>query len=174
MKKCLKNQAGFTLIEMLIVIIILGILAMVIIPQISVSTDDAKVATLKGSLSGLRSALEVYYAQHSNKYPGMTTSETGATNTDEGIAASSMLLQLTQYTNSSGKVATTKDNTTFKYGPYVKGTSLPPNPFNKSTKITCDPTTDISLDRTPASGFGWKYHFRTGVLYAANTDHTQF
>jgi prepilin-type N-terminal cleavage/methylation domain-containing protein len=42
MKKTSKNQFGFTLIEMLIVIIILGILAMVIIPQISVSTGDAK------------------------------------------------------------------------------------------------------------------------------------
>ena len=38
----LNKQAGFTLIEMLIVVLLLGILAMLIIPQISVSTDDAR------------------------------------------------------------------------------------------------------------------------------------
>ena len=168
MKKCLKNQAGFTLIEMLIVIIILGILAMVIIPQISVSTEDAKVSTLKGSLSGLRSALEVYYAQHSNKYPGMTKSTDGTTNNDIGVAASSMRLQLTQYSNSSGKVATVKDGT-FKYGPYVKGVSLPSNPFNEKTQVVCDATTSIAAARAPDSGYGWKYHFNTGVLYAADS-----
>ena len=40
------KQAGFTLIEMLIVVLLLGILAMLIIPQISVSTEDAMENTL--------------------------------------------------------------------------------------------------------------------------------
>ena len=66
-----KSRDGFTLIEMLIVIIILGILAMVIIPQITVSQEDAKVSTLKTNLTGIRSAIELYYAQHNNIYPGV-------------------------------------------------------------------------------------------------------
>ena len=66
-----KSRDGFTLIEMLIVIIILGILAMVIIPQITVSQEDAKMSTLKTNLAGIRSAIELYYAQHNNTYPGV-------------------------------------------------------------------------------------------------------
>ena len=66
-----KNRDGFTLIEMLIVIIILGILAMVIIPQITVSQEDAKISTLKTNLGGIRSAIEMYYTQHNNTYPGV-------------------------------------------------------------------------------------------------------
>ena len=60
--KSLKNQAGFTLIEMLVVVIILGILAMIIVPQISVSTDDARLNSLQTNLNSIRSAIEVYAA----------------------------------------------------------------------------------------------------------------
>src|SRR3990172_4093252 len=68
-----KKRSGFTLIEMLIVIIILGILAMVIVPQITVSTEDAKVSTAKQNLATLRSAIGLYYAQHNNTYPNLST-----------------------------------------------------------------------------------------------------
>lgn len=165
MNKRLKDQAGFTLIEILIVIIILGILAMIIIPQISVSTDDAKVSTLKTNLSGLRSSIEVYYAQHSQKYPGMTKAADGAANVVAGEAATSMVLQLTQYTRADGMVSTSKVGS-FVYGPYVKGGSLPANPFNEKTSVDCSDTTDITLARTADNSTGWRFHFRTGVFFA--------
>ena len=66
----LKNQSGFTLIEILIVVILLGILATIIIPQVSVSADEAKLNTLKNNLSGLRRSIDLYYFQHNNAYPG--------------------------------------------------------------------------------------------------------
>jgi len=65
-----RGQAGFTLIEMLIVIILLGILAAIIIPQVSVTTDDAKLSALKSDLTSMRNAIELYYVQHNNVYPG--------------------------------------------------------------------------------------------------------
>ena len=52
-----QNQDGFTLIEILIVVILLGILATVIIPQVNVSIDDAKMNTLKTNLKRMRSAI---------------------------------------------------------------------------------------------------------------------
>jgi general secretion pathway protein G len=52
-----QNQDGFTLIEILIVVILLGILATVIIPQVNVSIDDAKLNTLKTNLKRMRSAI---------------------------------------------------------------------------------------------------------------------
>ena len=166
------NKRGFTLIEILIVIIVLGILAMIIVPQITVSTEDAKVSTLQSSLSGIRSAIEIYYAQHGNQYPGQTGTD-GSPNAVAATAAAAMVVQLTQYTDSDGKVSVGKD-TTFKYGPYIKSRTLPTNPFNDLTTVACDDTTDITKVRA-ATGEGWKYHFITGVFYAAdNTVHAAY
>ncbi len=67
--KGLSKQHGFTLIEMLIVVIVLGILAAIIIPQIAVSTDDAKLNTLETNLNTSRNALELYYFEHDSAYP---------------------------------------------------------------------------------------------------------
>jgi len=162
-----KDRKGFTLIELLIVIIVLGILAMVIVPQITVSTEDAKVSTLKSSLTAMRSAIETYYAQHQNKYPGQTKQADGTANADATEAAASMVLQLTQYTDINGKVAAVKDDT-YKYGPYVKGGALPTNPFNNLTTVKCDATTDITTARAADNTVGWKFHFITGVFYSAD------
>ena len=63
-RKKLREQAGFTLIEMLIVVILLGILAMLIVPQISVSTDDARLNSMHSNLGALRNAIELYYYEH--------------------------------------------------------------------------------------------------------------
>ena len=111
MSKSYQDQAGFTLIEMLIVVIILGILAAIIIPQLSVSTEDAKINTLKTNLGGLRSSIEIYYAQHGN-YPG-ANDDNGTATSDDGIAATAFVKQLTQYTNSDGGVNAEK-STTYK------------------------------------------------------------
>ena len=176
------NRSGFTLIEILIVIIVLGILAMIIIPQITVSTEDAKVSTLKSNLSGIRSALEIYYAQHDNKYPGQTTAAAGAVNNDAVVAAADMIKQLTQYTDINGQISGTKVAATFKFGPYIKGPTMPKNPFitdaANAVAVLCDVTADITTARvaTVAGGQGWKYHFNTGVFYAndGGADHAGY
>ena len=65
-------QAGFTLVELLIVVIILSILAAIVIPQFSSSTTDAQEAALDSNLAALRSAIELFKAQHANLYPDPT------------------------------------------------------------------------------------------------------
>lgn len=56
------NHKGFTLIELVIIIVILGILATVAIPKYQDLTSEAKEAATRGSLGGLRSAITIYYA----------------------------------------------------------------------------------------------------------------
>lgn len=172
MHRRLRGKAGFTLIEILIVIIVLGILAMIIVPQISVSTDDAKVSTLQSDLSSLRSSVEIYYAQHGNKYPGEVDDTDGAgAPADAAAAAVAFTKQLTQYTNANGKASVDKDTANYPYGPYIKGGELPQNPFGTTAAprgVTVDiTTTDITTrtsDGSPTTG--WKFYAITGVFIA--------
>ena len=167
--KLLKNQSGFTLIEMLIVVILLGILATIIIPQVSVSTDDAKLNTLSANLSQLRNAIELYYYQHSNAYPGASVPATKPGDvTDEATA---FVAQLSRYTDASGNIANTKD-ATYKYGPYLKGGALPKNPYNDKTDVTVDTTEDdITEKDSTGAGTGYKFYAKTGVFMAADGTH---
>ncbi|MGF1615108.1 MAG: type IV pilin protein, partial [Gammaproteobacteria bacterium] len=59
-----RDACGFTLVELLIVVVILAILAAVAVPQFTRSTDDAKLSALDSTLSRMRSAIDLYYQQH--------------------------------------------------------------------------------------------------------------
>ncbi len=57
-----KKNGGFTLVELVIVIIVIGILAAVAIPKFLDFTTDANEAATKGGLGGVRSGIANYYA----------------------------------------------------------------------------------------------------------------
>ncbi|MEW6049765.1 MAG: prepilin-type N-terminal cleavage/methylation domain-containing protein [Candidatus Zixiibacteriota bacterium] len=58
----LKSNRGFTLIELVIIIVILGILAAVAIPKYQDMSAQAKDAACRGSLGSLRSGITIFYA----------------------------------------------------------------------------------------------------------------
>jgi general secretion pathway protein G len=63
---------GFTLIEIMVVVIIIGLLAAVIVPQVISKVDEAKVAKAKSDIQALETALTMFRLDNS-KYP--TTEE---------------------------------------------------------------------------------------------------
>ena len=65
---------GFTLIEILIVVIILGILAAIVIPQFTNASTQAKQSALDSTVQTLRSQIALYRLQHGDTLPDLTTS----------------------------------------------------------------------------------------------------
>ena len=64
----MKAKKGFTLVEILIVVIILGILAAIVVPQFSNASDEAKLNSMKSNLQAVRAQIQLYYFRE-NVYP---------------------------------------------------------------------------------------------------------
>ena len=159
-----RNQDGFTLVELLIVVIILAILAAIIVPQFSAATDDATQSAYDTNIANIRAAIDLYRQQH-NAYPGadQSTGACPAGMTNQAGAADSELAFLNQlrfYTNSAG-VACDGTDTTFRYGPYLKD-DMPVNPLGSPGISTVDVVTGGLLGMTSGNSGGWKFDTITG------------
>lgn len=73
MKNFIKNQKGFTLVELVVVIAILGILAGLAIPRFIGATETARGARVIADLRTVESALSMYYAKNGNFYDPATS-----------------------------------------------------------------------------------------------------
>jgi prepilin-type N-terminal cleavage/methylation domain-containing protein len=169
MKKMMKKEEGFTLVELLIVVIILGILAAVAIPQFGSSTDDAKLSTLQSNLSGLRNAVELYKSEHNSVYPGEMLETDGTTVTSAAQCIVAFTKQLTLYSDIPGVTAV--GSSPGAKGPYMKKGALPANPFNQDNTVVCDKVlNDITTVATDGSS-GWLFYTQTGRLVANDGNH---
>ncbi|MFA5252684.1 MAG: prepilin-type N-terminal cleavage/methylation domain-containing protein [Phycisphaerae bacterium] len=118
----MRAKSGFTLVEILIVVVILGILAAIVIPQFTDASEDAKMAALVSDLQTMRGQIELYKAQHNGVVPGDVTTVSGAAAAEAA---------LTGLTNASGITQAAPGANV--YGPYMQ--KIPANPYNNGRGI---------------------------------------
>ena len=85
----MKRQGGFTLIEMIVVIVILGILAVTAAPKFLDFQDDARNASLQGLAAAMQSAASMAHGKYliDNKYESANMTQGYPSATAEGIGA---------------------------------------------------------------------------------------
>jgi type II secretion system protein G len=145
-------RRGFTLVEILIVVIILGILAAIVIPQFTNASQDARKNSLTSQLQTIRSQLELYKMQHLDKNPDLLFT-----------ADSTNWSQLTSKTDKFGVTTAT---TGLDFGPYLQ--QVPANPMNGFSQVklvTADPA--IPGSKT-ASSYGYVINSSNGKVWATS------
>ena len=155
------KKKGFTLVEILIVVIILGILAAIVIPQFTQASAEARVSNLMTNLQTIRSQLLLYKTQHVEVYPGLSGGETAADATTSTFGT-----HMCQYSDFSGAVNPTPD-TNFPFGPYLL--SIPVNPITGSKAITVVDNV-ATVFAAPAADAGWWFNRATGEFRADLVD----
>lgn len=141
------TRRGFTLIEILIVVIILGILAAIVIPQFSSASNDARKSNVQSTVQTLRSQVALYKLQHADTLPDLTTSWD----------------PLVKKTDATG--STTPANGVQTFGPYMQ--DAPVNSLNsKGTVVNGDGTAASAT----AVGFMYDYANAAGSGKIWGTD----
>jgi len=106
------RNAGFTLIEIMVVITILGVLAALIVPRVVGRTDDARIAAAKQDIASIMQALKLYRLDN-GRYP----------TTDQGLQA-----LITRPT-------TEPTPSNWKQGGYLERSTVPNDPWGEPYKF---------------------------------------
>lgn len=146
------RKSGFTLVELMIVVAILGILGAIVMPTFQGNVSEAKVSSAKSNLSILRNQIELYKMQHNGALPGYAMGNP--------VAESTLITQLEGTTTLGGAPSPSKTPTDpFLYGPYMR--TIPTNPFNGKSNIAY--STAFATDAGVVVS-GWLYNRVTGEI----------
>ncbi|MEM1212734.1 MAG: prepilin-type N-terminal cleavage/methylation domain-containing protein [Planctomycetota bacterium] len=126
---------GFTLVEILIVVVIIAVLAAIVIPQFSNASETSKQNALRSNMFQLRQQIELYKVDHDGVPPTLAD----------------FIDQMTLSTNTAGDTAAI-GTPGYPHGPYLN--QMPPNPF----------TDTVPLGSGSVGSSAWWYDETTGDI----------
>ena len=144
-----QRRGAFTLIEILIVIVILGVLAAIVIPELSSASRQAREGVLKDDVRFMRDQIFRYKIQHDDVAPGYPAGNVAAAPT-----AADFVAQMTSYTDLRSNTNAAYTNV-FRYGPYL--TKIPDNPLTGRSEVLviANGAPFPAADRSQP--YGWMY-----------------
>jgi prepilin-type N-terminal cleavage/methylation domain-containing protein len=155
----MRAAKAFTLVEILIVVMLLGIMAAVVIPAIGRSGIAARETALASDLSLLRRFVLIYKSHHLEVPPGYPDGDPGSAPTGAVFAA-----QATLSTNANGQTAPV-GTAGFNFGPYLS--RVPVNPMNGHDTVEMV-ANGAAFPVTASDNFGWIFRPETGEIRADN------
>jgi type IV pilus assembly protein PilA len=153
-----KKQNGFTLVELMIVVAIIGILAAVAIPKFAQMLEKSREGATKGNIGALKSAVSNYYADQQGNYP-QTMLNTNTWAAGPSGAQVTYPAFIPQYMDVVPAVKVTAQNTI--NGVYTTGG---PGVGSSAAQITTGIWSSPAFVST-SSGQGWKYDNTAGEVW---------
>jgi type II secretion system protein G len=157
MRQYRNRQSGFTLVEILIVVIILGILAAIVIPQFTNASQDARKNSLTSQLQTIRSQLELYKLQHKDQLP--LTFQT------DGVKAT--WAEMTKQTDADHANYTGAAGQSGPFGPYLQ--QDPVNSLSGSVELFVQQSDATLGGNSPSVTSGWILNRVNGKCWATSS-----
>jgi prepilin-type N-terminal cleavage/methylation domain-containing protein len=155
-----KTHAGFSLVELVIVIVILGIIAAVAIPRITSGSRNASESALRANLKTLRTAIDSYYVEHHNTFPGVKTNGLSTPLRSAPLVIS----QLINISSARG-IITGAAGEELSFGPYIRkrlpNLTVGPNAGTNGLTVV-NQATPLSTDL--GTGSAWIFNLATGEI----------
>ncbi|MBI4717225.1 MAG: prepilin-type N-terminal cleavage/methylation domain-containing protein [Planctomycetes bacterium] len=164
MVAAIELRQAFSLLELVVVEVIIGVIAAIAVPRVSSSVARTGETSLVSNLSALRRAIDTYAAEHDRVYPGAAGDGAGGSPNSE----QAFVNQLTKYSASDGRVSATADPTC-PFGPYLfRVPELPVGSNQGATAVAIDTANSPPIVTT--GNEGWVYNPSTGEIIANSDD----
>jgi general secretion pathway protein G len=153
-----RSRKAFTLVEILIVVVILGILAAIVIPQFTNASQDAQRGNIQTQLQSIRNQIELYRVKNNGVAPILVgAGGTGGTAFSQMLTPPGTQQPYLRNMPANPRVPDSTSATTVQTGSFADNTAL-----NNAAKAL-DPA---------ATAYGWIYDQTTGRFAAAGFDET--
>lgn len=137
---------GFTLVEILIVVVILGILAAIVVPQFTSAANEARGGNVATQETTIETQIELWAARNNGVYPDLVTDGWGDTATADTMIGEDYL----------------KSDPINPFAPTANGSDVTAFDFTDSASATGEAATETSDQ-------GWLYDRTDGIIRAART-----